>query len=78
MVISLGVDSNPYEVRLRVVGKSKKEELANLVGEEVEALYTNGPAGGGGARKFTKEVIGVVSVLLDRNLVSPTLTVLES
>lgn len=74
----LGVDSIPYEVRLRVVGKSKKKEFANSVGEEVEALYTNGPAGGGGARKFTKEVIGVVSVLLDRNLVRPTLTVLES
>jgi hypothetical protein len=75
---NLRIDSNPYEVRLRVVGKSNREELANLVGEEVEALYTNGPAGGGGARKFTKEVIGVVSVLLDRKLVSPILTVLES
>jgi len=75
---NLGIDSNPYEVRLRVVGKSNREELANLVGEEVEALYTNGPAGGGGARKFTKEIVGVVSVLLDRNLVNPTLTVLES
>lgn len=75
---NLGIESNPYEVRLRVVGKSNKEELANLVGEEVESLYINGPAGGGGARKFTKEIIGVVSVLLDRNLVNPTLSVLES
>src|SRR5207248_93301 len=36
---------NPYEVRLRVAARAKTAELAALVGEEVEALYTNGPAG---------------------------------
>lgn len=72
----LSQGSEPYEIRLRVVGKSNSQEKANLVGEEVEALYTNGPAGGGGARKSLKEIIGVVSVLLDREQVKPEIQIL--
>ena len=41
----------------------RRAELAAIVGEEVEALYTNGPAGGGGARKYVHEQIGIVSTL---------------
>jgi hypothetical protein len=59
----------PYEVRLRIAGKALTSEQAALVGEEVEALYTNGPAGGGGVRKYVNEVVGIVSVLLDRSKV---------
>ncbi|WP_416865993.1 MAG: acyclic terpene utilization AtuA family protein [Imperialibacter sp.] len=65
------------EVRLRVAGRAQKMEVAALVGEEVEALYTNGPAGGGGARKYVNEIVGIVSVLLDRGLVVPQVTVKE-
>jgi Acyclic terpene utilisation family protein AtuA len=68
----------PYEVRLRVAAKAKNQELAALVGEEVEALYTNGPAGGGGVRKYANEVIGIVSVLLPKNKIVPQVTLLES
>ena len=41
-------------------------------------LYTNGPAGGGAARKYVTEVIGIVSALLPRSEVSSNVTVLES
>jgi hypothetical protein len=68
----------PYEVRLRVAAKAASAEEAALVGEEVEALYTNGPAGGGGARKYVTEVIGIVSTLLDRNTITPLVTIFES
>jgi hypothetical protein len=68
----------PYEVRLRVAAKAMTAEDAVLVGEEVEALYTNGPAGGGGARKYVNEVIGIVSALLDRNTISPQVNLFES
>lgn len=61
-------DHVPYEVRLRAAALCKTQKEAERVGHEVEALYTNGPAGGGGARKRTEEVIGVVSVLIDRSL----------
>jgi hypothetical protein len=68
---------NPYEVRLRVAARAPSPELAAIVGEEVEALYTNGPAGGGGARKYVHEQIGIVSTLLDRERVRSVVTMRE-
>ena len=53
-------------------------EDAALIGEEVEALYTNGPAGGGGVRKYVNEVIGIVSVLLERKDIEPQVSIFES
>jgi hypothetical protein len=70
--------SQPYEVRLRVAGRSADRTQAALIGEEVEALFTNGPAGGGGARKETREQIGIVSCLIARAKVTPAVTVLET
>lgn len=70
--------SIPYEIRLRVAANANSAEIAALVGEEVEALYTNGPAGGGGVRKYINEVIGIVSVLVDRNKVLPKIDIFES
>ncbi|HEX5864658.1 MAG TPA: acyclic terpene utilization AtuA family protein, partial [Casimicrobiaceae bacterium] len=56
----------PYEIRLRVAARAPTAERAMIVGEEVEALYTNGPAGGGGTRKYVQEQIGIVSTLIER------------
>ena len=53
-------------MRLRVAARAPTREEAAIVGDEVEALYTNGPAGGGGTRKYVNEQIGIVSILLDR------------
>ncbi|MES2518608.1 MAG: acyclic terpene utilization AtuA family protein [Bacteroidota bacterium] len=66
------------EVRLRVATKAQTQAEATLIGEEVEALYTNGPAGGGGVRKYVNEVIGIVSVLVDRDKVKPIVAYFES
>jgi hypothetical protein len=71
-------DYRPYEVRLRVAGRSDDRQTAARIGEEVEALWTNGPAGGGGARKSTQEQIGIVSCLLARDRVKPQVTVFET
>ena len=68
----------PYEIRLRVAGKAATAKQAALVGEEVEALYTNGPAGGGGARKYIHEVVGIVSTLMNRHQLTPHVTVLSA
>lgn len=73
--VSLEHNCLPYEVRLRVAAKAATAEEAALIGEEVEALYTNGPAGGGGVRKYVKEVVGIVSTLLDRSRINSTVTV---
>ena len=66
------------EIRLRVAAKAKTQEDAAFIGEEVEALYTNGPAGGGGVRKYVNEVIGIVSVLIDRTKVLPKIIIFEA
>lgn len=69
---------DPYEIRLRVAGKATSAHQAALVGQEVEALYTNGPAGGGGARKYVHELIGIVSTLIDRYQLRPQVTLFQS
>jgi hypothetical protein len=67
----------PYEIRLRVAARAPTPERAMIVGEEVEALYTNGPAGGGGTRKYVQEQIGIVSTLIEREQVSTKVTLRE-
>ena len=47
--------TEPSEVRVRVVGKSSPASAARQIGLEVEALYTNGPSGGGGASQSLSE-----------------------
>lgn len=59
----------PYEVRLRIAARASSMEMARRIGNEVEALYTNGPAGGGGASKTTREVLSMASTFVPRALV---------
>lgn len=73
-----GTTAAPHEVRLRVAGRAPTREIASRVGEEVEALWTNGPAGGGGATKGVREVIGIVSTLIPREEVQPQVVIIES
>lgn len=71
-------NAQPYEVRLRVAGRTDSLAEAVRIGNEVETLYTNGPAGGGGVTKSAREVLAVVSLLLPRELVDPRVEYLES
>lgn len=70
-------NSEPVEVRaraaLRVATKMEAERVAN----EVEALYLNGPSGGGGVTRSVREVIAVASTLVPRDWVEPGVTTLE-
>src|SRR6201996_6337036 len=63
--------SEPYEVRVRVAGRTESLREAVRIGNEVETLYTNGPAAGGGAWKSARDVVAVASVLLPRDLAKP-------
>ena len=56
----------PYEVRLRVAGRAQSMKAATMIPREVEALYTNGPAGGGGVVGSTREIIAIGSTLVPR------------
>lgn len=66
----------PYECRLRIAGRDPDRQRALSVCEEVTALYTTGPAGGGGVRASSEEILGVVSTLLPRDAVHTTTTLL--
>jgi hypothetical protein len=74
----LGSEREPYEVRLRVAVRCDSREQAERVGQEIEALYLNGPAGGGGVTQSVREVIAAASALIPREAVRPRCTVLES
>jgi Acyclic terpene utilisation family protein AtuA len=67
----------PYEVILRVAAKTASLKDAQVIGNEVETLYTNGPAGGGGAVKGTREIVAVASTLIPRVAVAPQFSLKE-
>ena len=68
----------PYEVRIRVTGRADSLDEAIRIGNEVETLYTNGPAGGGGVTRAAREIVAVQSVLLPRDLVQPSVQLIEA
>lgn len=70
-------DNPPREVRLRVAARTKDRVSASRIGQEVEALYTNGPAGGCGAKQGVREIVSVASMLIPREDVKPTVVVKE-
>ena len=61
--------NDPTEVRLRVAARTETQEEASKVGNEIEALWLMGPAGGGGATKQVKEILRIVSILMPRELI---------
>jgi hypothetical protein len=65
--------NEPYEVRVRVAGRTENVGEAVRIGNEVETLFTNGPAAGGGAFKSARDVVAVASVLLPRELAKPSI-----
>ncbi|MCB0108654.1 MAG: DUF1446 domain-containing protein [Caldilineaceae bacterium] len=69
--LPVAVAAEPPEVRLRVAIQSLERQVAVDLAHEVEALYTNGPAGGGGVETSVKSTIGMLSILVERDLVRP-------
>jgi hypothetical protein len=64
----------PNDVRIRVAGRTAMLKDAIRIGNEVESLWLNGPAGGGGAWKSAREVIAAVSTLIPRAEVKTEVT----
>jgi hypothetical protein len=73
----LSENSQPREVRVRVAGRTDSMKEAVRVGNEVETLYTNGPAGGGGAWKSARQVVAMGSALIARDLVKHNVGCME-
>ncbi|MEY9981474.1 hypothetical protein ABH995_000811 [Bradyrhizobium yuanmingense] len=71
------IAGEPAEVRARVAGRTSSFADALRIGNEIETLYTNGPAGGGGVTKSVREVLAIQSVLIPRAVVQPAFTFVE-
>jgi hypothetical protein len=69
--------ASPEEVRVRVAVRVQTQAQALEVANEVEALYTNGPAGGGGASKTVREVIAAASMLMPRAAIQTKTVLLD-
>ncbi len=67
----------PAEVRVRVAARCRTAGLAAAVANEVETLYTNGPAAGGGVTKVGRSVLAMDSTVLPRHLAPPSVRCLE-
>lgn len=70
--------AQPAEVRARIAGRSHSEAAAQELTQEVEALYTNGPAGGGGVRKSLRAVVAIASALIERSSITPLIHMEEA
>jgi hypothetical protein len=70
--------AEPREVRARVVGRTASPGEAERIGNEVDSLYLNGPASGGGVTKSVREVIGVRSCLMPEALARSSLAWVEA
>ena len=57
------------DVRLRVALNHADRAAAERLGREVTALYTCGPAGGGGVRTSVRARLGTVSCMVPRGQV---------
>lgn len=74
---ALGAAHQPYEVRVRFAQRCTSRADAQAIGQEVEALYLNGPAGGGGVTQSVREVVAVASVRVPRSVVKTSVEILD-
>jgi hypothetical protein len=65
----------PYEARGRGAARVRSQAEAEMVVHEVDSLGLNGPSGGSIAAMGVREVIGVVSTFVPRDLVRPSVSV---
>ena len=68
---------NATDVRLRVAGTHADEAIVDRLMREVTALWTAGPAGGGGARVTKRKRLSTTSCFIPRELVPARLSFVE-
>lgn len=66
------------DVRLRVAARLPDQRAANELVTEVESLYVNGPAGGGGVRFATRPTIRTYTAFVPRKKVTPRWTFVDA
>ena len=71
-------DLEPADVRLRVAARCETREAAENISLEVERLFLEGPAGGGGVTRRVEPMLGVYPIYIPANLIRTTITYLET
>lgn len=78
----LGERNNGYvnnaEIRVRFAARCPDKFNAERICREVEALYLNGPSGGGGVVTSFKKIVAVASTLVPKQLVDTKVEIIES
>jgi hypothetical protein len=67
----------PREVRVRIIARTATSAAAVCIGAEVEALYTNGPCGGGGVSRSVRPVVALASTLIPSAAVHTQIEMIE-
>jgi len=67
----------PYEIRLRVAGRTRDQEAAEWLAHEVEYLYF-GPASGGGVRRYVRQVLALYTTYIPRDQVKIDVRIQET
>ncbi|MES3707439.1 DUF1446 domain-containing protein [Pseudomonas putida] len=70
--------AEPADVRLRVAARCETREAAENISLEVERLFLEGPAGGGGVMRRVEPVLGVYPVYLPADRIRTSITYLET
>lgn len=69
--------ASPYEARIRVAARVKTADEAEMIVHEVDSLGLNGPSAGSIAAMGVREVLGVVSTFVPRDLIRSRVTIEE-
>jgi hypothetical protein len=72
-----GAQGEIRDVRVRIAATHRDKALVDHLLREVVALYTCGPAGGGGVRTAIRPRLNTVSCLIPRSAITPTFTMVE-
>lgn len=72
-----GYFAHSGDVRMRIAVAAPDRRTAERAGEEVLALYTCGPAGGGGVRSAVRRRIATASGYIQRELVKPNVEMMD-
>ncbi|WMM25369.1 acyclic terpene utilization AtuA family protein [Tissierella sp. MB52-C2] len=65
------------EIRLRISGRTKTYEDAMLISQELDYLYTNGPAGSSGVESRVRQVLSIGAMIIPKEDIATDITYWE-
>ena len=66
------------DYRIRVASRGHDKDGIERINQEMLSLYCSGPAAGGGFRQHLTDQVQTASILVDRNILKPTVSMMEA